>query len=246
MFSDHSSYIPGYTGFIPKLQSVVGETYGNATRKLLSHQATLLRLSHSEFSLPGHKYHPSRSEQISQIKQPDKCHYPQLTQEDGNATYEYLPTSTKRPGFAQNLIYDGTPQTTSAIQSMEKVKADVKPPSKPSTANQLGLTKLAESVSSTAPGLPLDKDLSRTVNISISTAEKARNTEGIPFLAPKKREKLRKQQGKLIYRTDCNLLPNYTGYIPGHKFSFGKTWGASTRGILRAGKWRSVIWTSPM
>nr|XP_056704923.1 protein FAM166B-like [Euleptes europaea] len=240
MLSDQPSYIPGYTGFIPKLQSVVGETYGNATRKLISHQAKLLRLSHSTFSLPGHRYHPSRP-----LRWLDKYYYPQLAQEDGNTTCEYLPTSTKRAGSARRLVYDGDPQTTSAIQSIEKVKADLKPPPKLRATSQLSLTKLAETVSSTTPSLPPDKGLSRIVRTAISKTENVQNT-GIPSLAPNKRETLRKQRGKLLYRTDCGLLPNYTGYVPGHKFSFGKTWGASTRGSLGTRKPQPVLWTSPM
>ncbi|XP_077201733.1 ciliary microtubule inner protein 2B-like [Paroedura picta] len=240
MFSDFSSYVPGYTGFIPKLQSVVGETYGNATRKLLSRRAKLLRLSHSAFSLPEHRYHPSRS-----FRWPDKYHHPQLSQEDGNAIHEYLPMRPKRDGSARRLIYDGAPQTTCAIQSIEKVKASLKPPPKPSATSQLRRTKPTKSRSSTVPSLPPDKGVSKIIGTTISKTEKVQNLEEIPSLAAK-RESLQKQQGKRIYRPGYGLLPNYTGYVPGHKFSFGKTWGASTRNSLEAGKRQPLLWTSPM
>ncbi|XP_060092354.1 uncharacterized protein LOC132569932 [Heteronotia binoei] len=241
MLSDYSSYIPGYTGFIPKLQNVVGETYGNATRKLLFHQAKLLQLSHSAFNRPGHRYRPSRP-----FRWPDKYHYGQLSLKDGNAACEYLPTSTKRSGFARRLIYDGAPQTTSAIQSIEKVKADLKPPPKPRGTSQRSLTKPTKNLSSTTPSLPPYKGVSKIFGTTISKTEKVEKPEEIPSLGPKKIEMLQKQQGKLIYRPDCGLLPNYTGYVPGHKFSFGKTWGASTRGSLRAAKRQPLIWTSLM
>ncbi|XP_053227243.1 protein FAM166B-like [Podarcis raffonei] len=237
MLSYNSFYIPGYTGFIPNLESIIGETYGNATRKLLARQAKLLRLSHTAADTPEHR---------NLLRQPCGLHHTQWAG-GRNTAYEYPPMNTNHHLFTRRPLYDCDPSTASAVQTTERAKADLKSPPKPNKTRQLTLTKPGDKTvmisSSATPGLPSDqKILGTTIPESVSVQK----AEGEQTSTPRKRNAIQKSLGKPIYRADRGLPPSYTGYIPGHKFSFGKTWGVSTRNSLEAGKRRPFVWTSHM
>ncbi|XP_042311102.1 UPF0605 protein CG18335-like isoform X2 [Sceloporus undulatus] len=227
MLSYTPIYIPGYTGFIPKLESIVGETYGNAIRKLLAHQAELLQLSHTEADTLGRRYLLSRM-----CRQPHGQHLP----EDRYNTYECLPTKAHR-----RLIYDGDPSSTSAVQAIKKAKGDLKPPAKSSKARELTPVQPKDEtavISSLASlHLPADKNIFKKISDStMPEADQVQKSDETWALARKKRDTVPKKQSRLIYQSNWVPVPNYTGYIPGHKFSFGKTWGTSTRKSLERQK----------
>lgn len=236
MLSYNSIYIPGYTGFIPNLESVIGETYGNATRKLLMKRAKLLRLRRTAAGAPEHRYLFSKTS-----GQPHR--FTQLSQ-DRNDMYEY--TDSNGYSFAQRYNYDSDPQTTSAIQSTAKVKADLKETQKLSESRLLLQTKPEHKIPSSArPGISLNRNISEKISgTTIPKTDKAQSLEEARTSVSNSGSTIQKRRGKLIYGADCGFLPNYTGYIPGHKFSFGKTWGASTRDSLERGKRQPFMWTS--
>ncbi|XP_066566751.1 uncharacterized protein LOC136754640 isoform X2 [Amia ocellicauda] len=52
------------------------------------------------------------------------------------------------------------------------------------------------------------------------------------------------RQGRIIYKAHSGIIPNYAGYVPGQRFSYGKTWGVSTVNPLCITNQKPFQWTS--
>ncbi|XP_073507894.1 ciliary microtubule inner protein 2B-like [Phyllobates terribilis] len=241
LFSSYDpKYVPGYTGFSPKLRSVQGEVYGNATLRSANYE-------------PGQRcggYHiPSFNMELGV----NVSHIPRDDVENWNNKHGYFHPSSGRYLFTQRKhIYDGNPQTSSAIQAIEEIKYELRTPVKCASSEMDRWTSLREGTS-------------RERSTSCGRTEQTGEMSGFPSLKNEKMKKifkedlaeknaltklsdtnayLQKRQGKLIYRTNSGLLPNYSGYTPGQMFSIGSTWGRSSENAIGKLHEQKFQWTS--
>ncbi|XP_053555997.1 protein FAM166B-like [Bombina bombina] len=210
-------YVPGYTGYITKLRSDIGNVYGNATLKLVD-------------------YEPGAQKSLSRIII--------FFCNQGH----FYPVTAKYYHTQMNYIRDGDPKTSSAIQTIEEIKKETNKPTRwlPCDADRFGslpsglqTTNCAERCEQIASSSSSYGDKIRGIiqKKELKASESSRSINKI-------NENELKRQGKIIYRTESGLLPNYTGYTPGQMFVIGKTWGKSTIDAKGKHQEQPFVWTS--
>ncbi|XP_075047145.1 uncharacterized protein LOC142107544 [Mixophyes fleayi] len=249
MFSSYDpTYAPGYTGYTRKLQSDKGKIYGNATLKSVENEPGLQRPS----QLPGSGWGSIHSPLVNvQLGGRNSNTSREDTENWNNKNGYFHPLNGKYYFTRINHTYDGNPETSSAIKAIEEIKYELSKPAKwtPSTMATFDSLKYGgirqshcngrnEQIteSSSFPSYR-NGNMKKTLKNDITEKEvstRLYNNNGY----------LQRRQGKLIYRTDYGLLPNYSGYTPGQMFAIGSTWGRSSVNAIGKLHEQSFQWTS--
>ncbi|XP_044141644.1 uncharacterized protein LOC122931623 isoform X2 [Bufo gargarizans] len=173
---------------------------------------------------------------------------PKLRSEQGY----FHPSSGKYFYTQRNHTYDGNPRTSSAIKVIEEIKYDLSTPAKFTLPEKDRWASIREGSlrerskhngrneqTGEVPGHPSYrnenlKNIFKEDLIGSNPSTKLSHTN----------EYLQRRQGKLIYRANSGLLPNYSGYTPGQMFSIGSTWGKSSVNAIGKLHEQRFQWTS--
>ncbi|XP_077137071.1 ciliary microtubule inner protein 2B-like [Ranitomeya variabilis] len=244
LFSTYDpKYVPGYTSFSPKLHSIQGEVYGNAILRSVNYEPGHQRCGGNH--IPS--FNIELGGNISHIPRDDAGNW------NNKHVQEYFHPSSGKYLFTQRKhTYDGNPQTSSAIKAIEEIKYELSTPVKCASSE---INRWASLRGST----------SRERSKSYGRTEQTGEMSGFPSYRNEKMKNifkedlseknaltkltdtnvyLQKRQGKLIYRTNSGLLPNYSGYTPGQMFSIGSTWGRSSVDAIGKLHEQKFQWTS--
>ncbi|KAM4807920.1 ciliary microtubule inner protein 2B-like [Rhinophrynus dorsalis] len=216
MFSTYDPhYIPGYTGFIPKLQSDTGKIYGNATLTIANHEPGLQKSSKLAQTGWGDKHGPSLSVLFDRRIPNGPTNRPGGSSESWN-----IKNGQKHimPREENIIIKSMTIQCTMLLYLVFN----------PLTTREVASPSCLSSYGDEKKRF-LKKDCKERDHLTDSY---------------KTNDYLQRRQGKLIYRTDTGLLPNYGGYIPGQMFVIGKTWGKSSVDAIGKLQEQPFLWTS--
>ncbi|CAH2293517.1 Hypothetical predicted protein [Pelobates cultripes] len=232
MFTTYDpKYTPGYTSYVPKLRSDIGKIYGNATLRYLDYEPGLKKGHRLSFTTWDDR-HSSLSAQSKRREFGDLQKKP---------FQRYVENVNRKNGFLHDFTqmkhtYDGNPRMSSAIHTVEETKHELNKPLQwtQSDTNRYGSERhgleqwdprsngICEQRASSSCPLPYE-------DIKMRTCLEKKVKEKEPSLnASKTSVYLQKRLGKIIYRADSGLLPNYSGYTPGQMFAIGNTWGRST------------------
>ncbi|XP_053312369.1 uncharacterized protein LOC128474122 [Spea bombifrons] len=252
MFTSYDpKYTPGYTSFVPKLRSDIGKVYGNANLRFLDHEPGLRRTQRVSFMEWDNQHGPSRSAHLDRRV---FDHHSKMTVQGheknwNNQNGYFHQGDTKYPFTQMRHTHDGDPRTSSVIYTVEQIKHDLNKPMEwmPSEPDRYGSLrheqdsmKYPSSCHERSEQIYPSSNLLPTGNVKmkeINDREPAKNI-------CKTNDYIQKRQGKLIYRTDGGLMPNYSGYTPGQMFAFGKTWGRSSRNAIEKVHGQPFLWTS--
>ncbi|XP_075707435.1 ciliary microtubule inner protein 2B-like [Rhinoderma darwinii] len=242
LFSSYDpKYVPGYTGYAPKLRSEQGKIYGNATLRSANYEPGLQRCGSDHI----HPFNIELGEKVSNIARGD-------TEKWNNKHVEghFHPSSEKYLYTRLNHTYDGNPQTSSAIKAIEEIKYELSSPAK-CTSSEMDRWASLKDGNREGPrcngrteqtgemsGLPYKNEKIKKI-LREELTEKNPSTN-----LPHTNDYLQRRQGKLIYRTNSGLLPNYSGYKPGQMFSIGSTWGRSSVNAIGKLHEQTFQWTS--
>lgn len=240
MFSTYNpSYIPGYTGYTPKLRSHRGSIFGKAAFQFCDTEPGFQRSLY--FPLSARREKNSLSSDLHLKETPSGM--PRDNVENWNSKSAcFYPARGKYNFIRVNHTLDGDPKISKAINAIEKTKHELSKPAHKDRCASVpsGLKTPKEAAKCTtvadqaqraeSPHSPTHKqDKLKTVKKDVTEKKHSSDMTTKSDLLPQKK-------GKIIYRTDSGLLPNYSGYIPGQTFNIGKTWGRSTVDAL--GKYR--------
>ncbi|XP_018427325.1 PREDICTED: uncharacterized protein LOC108799888 [Nanorana parkeri] len=223
MFSTYDPrYVPGYTGYTSKLRSDRGNIYGNATLQSQDYEPGLQRSSQIPVSAWRENYRLSSDLHLGGII----SNVPRENAEIwNNKSGYYLPASGKYHIIRMNYTLDGDPKTSSAITAIEEIKYELSKPAK-------WLSSKTERCASSQISRETPKQAARCIRRADQIAESScsptcRNEmmkktlkndlteKELSSSIPLKNNFLQRQ-GKIIYRTNSGLLPNYSGYAPAH------------------------------
>ncbi|KAG9486533.1 hypothetical protein GDO78_006742 [Eleutherodactylus coqui] len=241
LFSSYDpKYKPGYTSYTPKLRSEQGKIYGNATLRSANYEPGLQRCA-------GNHNTSLNMEMYGKVS-----NIPGTNAENWNNKHGYFHPSSGKYFYAQrHQTYDGNPQNTAAIKAIEELKHELSTPAKCSSSQMDRWSSLRDSTQRERP----------TCN---GATEQTGEMSGLPSYRNEKMKKifkedltdnhsprlsdandyLQRRRGKVIYRTDSGLLPNYSGYTPGQMFSLGSTWGRSSVNAIGKLHEQTFQWTS--
>ncbi|XP_044141638.1 protein FAM166B-like isoform X1 [Bufo gargarizans] len=242
LFSSYDpKYVPGYTAYTPKLRSEQGKIYGNATLKSANYEPGLQSCAGN--CIPSFKL--ELGEKVSNFSKEDA--------ESWNNHHGYFHPSSGKYFYTQrNHTYDGNPRTSSAIKVIEEIKYDLSTPAKFTLPEKDRWASIREGSlrerskhngrneqTGEVPGHPSYrnenlKNIFKEDLIGSNPSTKLSHTN----------EYLQRRQGKLIYRANSGLLPNYSGYTPGQMFSIGSTWGKSSVNAIGKLHEQRFQWTS--
>ncbi|XP_048381772.1 protein FAM166B-like isoform X2 [Stegostoma tigrinum] len=229
------NFMPGYGGYIPKLQSRLGETYGNATLGLLSYEPGQPKAPRLTLTQTKALYNPQVPRHLLNrtYGHPEITTYAGQVQNTNIKNGYFYPRDGKYHFALKDCVYDNNPEATSAIQTIEELKqremmecnrSDLIAPnisSRPKTAFAQDEIKPPDSCAfipmiyepSIDPCHPRKMDLFQTPD-----------------------QKPVEQHSRIIYKPDSSLHPTYNGFVPGQQFKFGKNWGHSTYNALGIGE----------
>ncbi|XP_071982644.1 uncharacterized protein [Engystomops pustulosus] len=242
LFSSYDpKYIPGYIGYTPKLRSQQGKIYGNAT----------LRSSNYE---PGRHTYEGNHNPCFNIEIGDNIsNFSRGDAENWNNKQGYFyPSSGKYFYTRTKHTYDGSPQTSSAIKAIEEIKNELGTPAKCTSSDMERWPSLKNStLMERSPYNRRTEQTGERTHVSSSKNEKMKKIFTEDFIENNHSAKLsntsdylQRRQGKLIYRINSGLLPNYSGYTPGQMFSIGSTWGKSSLNAIEKLHKQQFQWTS--
>ncbi|OCU00882.1 uncharacterized protein LOC108713500 [Xenopus laevis] len=239
MFSTYDpQYIPGYTTQIPKLRSDAGYIYGNATQTSSNHEPGVQRCT----NLPLTGWRDRQGPVISMHS--GTRDIPREQAESWNIKKGYFyPIKRRYYATGINNMYNGDLRISTAIQTVEGIKHELHSPD-----------QLKTFTSDTSKHLRMSRESLKQKATFHGRSEQERPLPRLsPFAEKNERDPIpssyttnynQEQQGKLIYRTDSGILPNYGGYIPGQMFAIGKTWGKTSVNALGKLKEQPFVWTS--
>ncbi|KAM3940199.1 ciliary microtubule inner protein 2B-like [Leptodactylus fuscus] len=242
LFSSYDpTYVPGYTGYTPKLHSEQGKIYGNATLRSANYEPGLQRYGCNH--IPS--YYMEFDGKVSNYSRRDAENWNNKLGHFDPSSEKYFYTQTKH-------TYNGHPQTSYAIKAIEEIKRELNTPAKCTSSEMDRWTSLRDITQREKP--KCDRQTQQTGEMSglpsyrnekIKKIFKENITENIPSTKlSQTNEYLQRRQGKLIYRTNNGLLPNYSGYTPGQMFSIGSTWGKSSENAIGKLHEQTFQWTS--
>ncbi|XP_040217903.1 uncharacterized protein LOC120947028 isoform X2 [Rana temporaria] len=165
----------------------------------------------------------------------------------------FHPASGKYHIIRRNHTLDGDPKTSSAINAIEEIKYELTNPAKSmplETRRCVSLQNSLETPKQAARCIKRASQIAESSSTPTNRNEKSK-THQPDFIGkersstiPMKNELLQRKQGKIIYRTNSGLLPNYSGYTPGQMFVIGSTWGRSSVNALGKLREQRFQWTS--
>ncbi|XP_072114056.1 ciliary microtubule inner protein 2B-like isoform X5 [Mobula birostris] len=229
------NFMPGYGGYVPKLQSRLGETYGNATLELLSYEPGQHKSPHLILTQTKPLYNPQVPRHLLNrtYGHPEVTTYAGQVQEMNIKNGYFYPRDGKYYFALKNYVYDNNPEATSAIQTIEELRKiermtckrsdmiapwrksqpslsvaseDIKPPS---NCNFLRLVCEPSFDPCLSDGMDLSQTLEKTPT---------------------------EQHSRIIYKSNSALISGYNGFVPGQQFVTGKSWGRSTFNVLGQGE----------
>ncbi|XP_043920233.1 protein FAM166B-like [Protopterus annectens] len=289
------NYIPGYGGFVPKLRSQIGETYGNATLRLLTYepgQPKSSRLTLIEAQPKWNDYYP-RHLLNRTYGQPDMSRYTEQFIDKSIKNGYFYPRSGKYYYALRHYMYDNNPHTTAAIETIEEIKPMLHDPETAAVTKQNSMlkevTRLDSLQRTSIRGRPppeLFKESKDSHEVLDTSRDATRSLQGPGiFQESRGKDKLKRpstvpqqmssaqlhnstslvsdicrerpvtecgrmedyaqnRQGRVIYKRETGIVPNYAGYVPGEKFTHGKTWTLTTENTLGIGKHKPFQRTS--
>ncbi|XP_030047734.1 ciliary microtubule inner protein 2B [Microcaecilia unicolor] len=201
------SMIPGYTGFIPRTQHHFAKTYAQVSQDALN-----------DFMNQQHKV-TSREEELAFLRTLQAGTTEQSKEEEKklpNAKYRIqLPPVTKEVASPNAFYEDISPY------SMEDNN-----PHKYFMPGFTGYIPRARflfgagySVTTNRALVEFGQKIWKRNKASGRAQETGKGDHSLPDVCR-------------IYPNDLGLLPQYTGYVPGYKFQYGKTYGQLTRNVL--------------
>ncbi|XP_032873094.1 protein FAM166B-like [Amblyraja radiata] len=237
---DHN-FLPGYGGFVPKLQSRLGETYGNATLGLLSYEPGQPKSPRLTLTQSKALYNPQVPRHLLNrtYGHPEISTYAGQVQKTNIKNGYFYPRDGKYYFALKNYVYDNNPEATSAIQTIEELKRlermqckrsdmiaswrTMRPPppvasegiKPPTSCNFLPLVCFGP----TFDPCPMNR-------MEMFQSQDQNQMD------PKPTE----QHSRIIYRSDSALSAGYSGFIPGQQYKVGKNWSRSTFNALGVGK----------
>ncbi|XP_063781482.1 uncharacterized protein LOC134931355 [Pseudophryne corroboree] len=249
MFSSYDpSYVPGYTGYTQKIRSDKGEIYGNATFKSADYEPGLQRPSQLHVSGWGGNHSPLINVQLGgKTSNTSRGHTGNWNNKNGY----FHPLNGKYSFARMNYPYNGNPENSSAIKAIEEVKYELSRPANWTSPENATFDSLRDGIIRQSSFHGRNEQFTGTSSFpSYRKAKMIKKFQNDITERPlstrlyNTNDYLQRRQGKLIYRTDCGLLPNYSGYIPGQMFAIGNTWGRSSVNALEKLHEQSFQWTS--
>ncbi|XP_072260662.1 ciliary microtubule inner protein 2B-like [Pyxicephalus adspersus] len=251
MFSSYDpTYIPGYTGYTSKLRSDRGYLYGNATLQSRDYEPGLQRSLQLPVSA-WRNYSSSSDLHLGGII----SNIPRENAENWNNKSGYFyPASGKYHITRMNHTLDGDPKMSSAINAIEEIKNELTEPTVLMPSKTDRCASVQNSLQTPKQAARCIRDVEQIAEPSCSPIYKnekmkknlrndykvKEHSSGIPV----KNDYFQRRQGKIIYRTNSGLLPNYSGYTPGQMFLIGTTWGRSSVNALGKLQDQKFQWTS--
>nr|XP_002125298.1 protein FAM166B-like [Ciona intestinalis] len=206
--------VPGYTGYIPKKQHYFANTYGEVCRSALSHheseqgdiknkQTELKKVLAMQTGSTRPNTEHDKSLLTSRYHTPLPPH--RAEPDRYTSQQEFKPYGS--PYFMDNgnrMKWFKSGYTGFVPRSRELISLGY--PAQSNKGLSLFTDGLAtrEKINASATKIPLN-----------------------PVVKPKKLDK------SAIYPTDRGMVPHYTGYIPGYKYSIGHTYGQHTHNTLK-------------
>uniref|UniRef100_H2YCH3 Ciliary microtubule inner protein 2B n=1 Tax=Ciona savignyi TaxID=51511 RepID=H2YCH3_CIOSA len=206
--------VPGYTGYIPKRQHYFSNTYGEVCRSALSH-------------------HESEQDEIKE-KQIQLKRVLSLQTGSSSPTTQYeksllqtrhqtpLPPHRAEPEryqSAQEFKPYGSPYFMDSGNKMKWFKS-----------GYTGFVPRTRELISLGYPSQTNRGLTKFTNNLKQLEENITSDTKLPLNPPTNPRKLDKSA---IYPTDRGMVPHYTGYIPGYKYSIGHTYGQHTFNTLK-------------
>ncbi|XP_075432385.1 ciliary microtubule inner protein 2B-like [Ascaphus truei] len=255
IFSSYDpTYVPGYTGYIPKLRSDIGNIYGNATLNSLHYEPGVPKAP----KLPIAGWDDNEGASLSmhfdrRMFTDPKVNTPRGRAENWNITNGYFCSANgKYPLTGRQYMHDGDTHTSSAIQAVENLKSELSKPIQwmsseidrhESSTNGLGRDRQTSMSLGKSQQASSNLPSSGKEEMRINSEKRFKERESLPSLY-KTNNYHPKRQGKLIYRTDSGLVPNYAGFIPGQMSVIGQTWGKGTVDAIGTQKKQPFHWKS--
>ncbi|KAM5191579.1 uncharacterized protein ACMZJ9_000537 [Mantella aurantiaca] len=252
MFSSFDPrYIPGYTGYTSKLRSDRGNIYGNATLQSRDYEPGFQRSSQLPGSTWRESYRSSSDLQLGGIL----SNIPRENAENwNNKNGHFHPGSGKYHIVQRNHTLDGDPKTSSALNAIEEIKYELTKSArwKPSENDKCASShqNSLEAPRQTARCIRGADQIAESsysptyINEKMERSLKSDFKEKKQSLSKPAKKDFLQRQGKIIYRTNSGLLPNYSGYTPGQMFLIGNTWGRTTMNALGKHHDQRFQWTS--
>ncbi|KAM4710338.1 uncharacterized protein O3C94_000303 [Discoglossus pictus] len=257
MFSTYDPYYePGYTGYIPKLRSNIDNIYGNATVRFLHYEPGLQKSARPALIGYDDQRGPARSVHFDTNVFSDAQRNNPTQHADKSIITKghFSPVNGNDYLTQMNYMQDCDPRTSATIQTVEEIKRDW--PGKWMSSEtdrcgtyRYGLEKARQT--STSP-----ERHQQRVTFSAHSSYGYEKTDNVSKKVPKSKEQAPfiglsktkdynlKRQGKLIYRPDSGIIPNYAGFTPGQTSEIGKTWGKSTVNVIAKQQQQPFQWTS--
>ncbi|KAM9330642.1 uncharacterized protein PAF06_016269 [Gastrophryne carolinensis] len=248
MFSSYDPrYMPGYTGYTLKLRSDKGKLYGNATLKSCDYEPGYPRFPLSALG----RYYNATSDlllggTVTNIARENAENW-------HNNNGHFYPASGKYHISRRIHTINGDPKTSNAVNAIEEIKYELSRPAKPLPMNRsdslrkdLGTARAASSCFARKneqvdepENTPMCENRMMKKTLRKDSAEKTLSTNIYST-----NDYLQRRQGKIIYRANSGLLPNYSGYTPGQMFLIGSTWGKSSINAIGKLQDQRFQWTS--
>ncbi|XP_058863026.1 uncharacterized protein LOC131705038 [Acipenser ruthenus] len=195
------------------------------------------------------------------LSRKQRPYFPNRTPPHTYCGYLYPGHHTYRQAHKQHLYYNDF-KTRTAIYTIEKVKWQAKECSdrvsarnecepKEQGRNEHSAQHSARFTTTNLkpPSCESQKATGATTTMQekesrCSPASAPATTRGMGTAVEKLEDYALNRQGRTIYNVQSGVVPNYCGHVPGQKFVFGRTWGASTVNTLGFGHQRPFQWTS--
>ncbi|XP_068127426.1 uncharacterized protein [Hyperolius riggenbachi] len=240
--------LASYTAYLPKFRCDRGSVYGNATLQPRDYEPGRQRSAH----LPGSAWRENYSTALPLHLGGTISNVARENAENWNNKNGYFnPASGKYHITQMRHILDGDPETTKAINAIEEIKYELRKPSvqMPSGIDRCdslrkGLRTAGQPSQCVTGAQQLDKPATfRNEKMTKSIRNEFTGKERPTSLCTKE-DYFQRRQGKIIYRTNGGLLPNYAGYIPGQMFLIGNTWGRDSFDAMGKHQNQKFQWTS--